>query len=426
MNQKDPYISRTTTSSDETMTMGNPVLFERAKIAASETPFVEDTKSWPSSVAERISGRDMFSSAKNFTCERGYADNSVRLGARGRKLQSGPDMLARNGRPCVDDGFCRFAMRESIKHLPYHHPCSFKGQRATGDFRIGYDIIVCIHLSHTPASITQNLIAQPNTVRLRWVARGLFLALLLAGAPLAHASTTSGTVSSVYKYAWGTVAGYVNFAPTNGGLTITDAAITGYAWGANTGWINFSATSGGVTNSTAGVLGGYAWDSGGGWVSFTGVTIDSSGKFHGSATGGTVSGTSYILNFDCINCDVRTDWRPASARTSAGGHSSISPVIATVSTTTAGIPSASPPASSPQTASGASGGKTQNIPNPTRISNPASTTTFKNKVASSTARTATTTKIKKSAASSFFNFIRSIVRNIYSGIRAFFRFFLRF
>ncbi|MCX6788142.1 MAG: peptidoglycan-binding protein [Candidatus Kaiserbacteria bacterium] len=141
------------------------------------------------------------------------------------------------------------------------------------------------------------------------------LLLFLTSASSAHASQTSGTIDSTYKYAWSNVAGHVNFAPTTGGLTITDSAITGYAWSANTGWINFNATQSHVTNDGAGNLGGYAWDSGAGWVSFTGVTINSSGRFHGTATGGTVNGASYAINFNCTNCDVRTDWRPASART---------------------------------------------------------------------------------------------------------------
>lgn len=143
----------------------------------------------------------------------------------------------------------------------------------------------------------------------------VLILVFLVSASYAHASQTSGTVSSTYKYAWGNVAGYVNFAPTNGGLIIGDSAITGYAWSASTGWINFNATQSHVTNNSSGTLGGYAWDAGAGWVSFTGVTIDTNGKFHGSATGGTVNGASYAINFDCTNCDVRTDWRPASART---------------------------------------------------------------------------------------------------------------
>ncbi len=144
----------------------------------------------------------------------------------------------------------------------------------------------------------------------------LLLLLLCTGAPFAYASTTVGTIDSTYKYAWGSVAGYVNFAPAHGGLTVTDTGITGYAWAQSTGWINFHPFTSGVTNNGNGTLGGFAWDETDGWVSFTGVTIDSNGKFHGQATGGTVSGAQYVINFDCTKCDVRTDWRPVSYRPS--------------------------------------------------------------------------------------------------------------
>jgi hypothetical protein len=496
MNQRTPHISRTITSSDETMTSlfaissdgsmsdknmlkrsfwnentvgkiwrtilpgvlasgnltvsrksvsnvtsGNPVRFERANRAASEIPFGEDTKSWPRSIAERISGRDRFSSAKNFTCVGGYADNSVSFCARGRNLQSGTDMLLCNRRPCVDNRFYRLAMRKSIKHLPDHHSCSFEGQCATGDVRVGYNVAVCIRLFHTLASIPHNLIAQRIATRLHRVARvcarGLILFALLTSAPLAHASATSGTIDSAYKYAWSNVGGYVNFAPTNGGLTITDSAITGYAWSANTGWLNFSASQSHVTNDGAGNLGGFAWDAGGGWVAFAGVTIDSSGKFHGQATGGTVAGASYTLTFDCTNCDVRTDWRPASSRpvaSSGGGGGCPSGSVwnpATVSCVSA-AGSSYQPVTTPPSSSGAS--PTMSLfqtpfgtSNPATQSPPISPTPApaKKTIASSTIRVATTT-VKKSIASSFFNFIRSVARSIYSGVRAFLRFFWRF
>lgn len=269
-----------------------------------------------------------------------------------------------------------------------------------------------------------------NAGHARVLARASLLCLLIVGTSVAHASQTSGIIDSVYKYAWGTVAGYVNFAPTNGGLTITDSAITGYAWGANTGWLNFSATNGGVTNTAAGVLGGYAWDSGGGWVSFSGVTIDSSGKFHGTATGGTVSGASYVINFDCSNCDVRTDWRPSSSRTTStsgsGGNGAISPIIITAATTTV-LPDIFPNVSPTSPLS-------QNVPSTQGRNNPTVKSSvyppivsLKKSAASSTASAATTTApAKKSVASSLFNFILSIARSIYSGVLAFFRFFVRF
>ncbi len=144
----------------------------------------------------------------------------------------------------------------------------------------------------------------------------LLALVFLASAPFAHASTTSGTIDSTHKYAWSSEGGWINLAPTNAGISVTDSALSGYAWSTNDGWINFSPTHSGVTNDSNGNLGGFAWDSTLGWVSFTGVTIDSSGKFHGQAVG-----ANETITFDCTNCDVQTDWRPASSRTtpSSGG-----------------------------------------------------------------------------------------------------------
>src|SRR5262249_18418332 len=103
-------------------------------------------------------------------------------------------------------------------------------------------------------------------------------------------------------------------------ITVTDSAITGYAWSETLGWINFAPTNGGVTNTKNGVLGGYAWGSAASWVNFSptngGVTIDkSSGAFSGWAW---ISGPGGgWVKFDCDDTDacVKTTWRPAS-----GGH----------------------------------------------------------------------------------------------------------
>lgn len=165
---------------------------------------------------------------------------------------------------------------------------------------------------------------------------------LFMGVSFAHASMTSGTIDSSYKFAWGSVAGWINLKPTTGGISVTDSAVSGYAWATNTGWINFSPSEGGVTNTSNGTLGGFAWDSGSGWISFSGVTIDTSGKFHGTATG-----TNYVINFDCANCDVRTDWRPFSVRP-VPPNGAISPVyippFGEVSSTGNTFPITEPPA----------------------------------------------------------------------------------
>ena len=135
----------------------------------------------------------------------------------------------------------------------------------------------------------------------------------IAAASIASASATDGTIVNTNKYAWSTKAGWINFAPTNGNIHITDSAITGYAWSDLYGWINLNPTRGGVLNTAAGILSGYAWSEKMGWINFTGVTINSNGLFAGQA-----SGTNFgILNFDCTNCSVKTDWQPVASRPSA-------------------------------------------------------------------------------------------------------------
>ncbi|MHB8831327.1 MAG: carboxypeptidase-like regulatory domain-containing protein [Patescibacteria group bacterium] len=136
----------------------------------------------------------------------------------------------------------------------------------------------------------------------------------------ASASLSVGSIIDPDKYAWGDKLGWINFLPTNGGLTITDSGITGYAWSDNFGWINFSPNLGGVTNNCVGSLGGYAWSSQLGWINMSGVTISTSGVFTG--TGGTAGTLAGQINFSSTNCNVRTDWRPCANRPSGGGGGS--------------------------------------------------------------------------------------------------------
>ena len=135
----------------------------------------------------------------------------------------------------------------------------------------------------------------------------------------AFASTTNGTIP-VASYAWGENFGWINFGCANCGVSVTDSAITGNAWSAQYGWINLSPTNGGVTNDGNGNLGGNAWSSGLGWISFSGVAINSSGRFTGVA--GTQGTTAGRINFGCANCNVTTDWRPASVRNGNSNNNS--------------------------------------------------------------------------------------------------------
>ncbi len=162
---------------------------------------------------------------------------------------------------------------------------------------------------------------QNFTQSVLWTVGVLIVTFFIFTAPLARASETDGTIVTGGNagYAWSNQAGWVNFGVVNGNIHIADSGITGYAWNANDGWINMKPANGGVTVAANGVLTGYAWGSGLGWINFSGVSINSSGKFVGQATG-TIIGT---LTFDCTNCDVRTDFRSANFRTTSSPTPSV-------------------------------------------------------------------------------------------------------
>ena len=115
----------------------------------------------------------------------------------------------------------------------------------------------------------------------------------------------AGNIDPTNKFAWGENVGWVNFAPTNGGVTVhyngTSGYLTGYAWGENIGWIklganaggpyaNTSATDWGVNLDGEGNLSGFAWGENVGWIKFdpaySTVTINmATGRFQGDAWG---------------------------------------------------------------------------------------------------------------------------------------------
>jgi hypothetical protein len=122
--------------------------------------------------------------------------------------------------------------------------------------------------------------------------------------PFDGAQAATGNIDPVDKWAWGTNAGWINFSPTHGGVTVCPDHLEGYAWGENIGWIrlgthtlgsphtydNTSNTDYGVNNDGSGHLSGYAWSTNAGWIDFSpthgGVTIDpASGSFDGYAWG---------------------------------------------------------------------------------------------------------------------------------------------
>jgi hypothetical protein len=128
---------------------------------------------------------------------------------------------------------------------------------------------------------------------------GLVLALLAVGVALA-----AGNISNTDKWARGTNAGWINFNPDHGGVTVYPDHLEGYAWGENVGWIRLGTHTGGSPhtygntsnadygvnrNTGTGALSGYAWSTNAGWINFNpdfgGVTVSEAGEFSGYAWG---------------------------------------------------------------------------------------------------------------------------------------------
>ena len=145
----------------------------------------------------------------------------------------------------------------------------------------------------------------------------LFSIFYFLNSNIVFASTTDGTIDSAYKYAWSENTGWINFGCSNCNIHITDSALTGYAWSENYGWINLNPATSGVTNNNEGALSGYGWGENTGWINFSGVLINSSGIFSGTAS----SAISGQISFNCDQCQIKTDWRPRSARPACNNSS---------------------------------------------------------------------------------------------------------
>lgn len=150
-------------------------------------------------------------------------------------------------------------------------------------------------------------------MRISRIFRRFCISLLCIGfsTGVVFASATNGTIDPLHHYAWSTDFGWFNFAASQSDIHVTDMELTGYIWNQNVGWINLSPTNSGqgVLNDGAGHLSGSAWAEGAGWFDFSHITIDASGVFHGISAN--IGGS---FTFDCDQCSVVTDWRPASTR----------------------------------------------------------------------------------------------------------------
>ncbi|MCK4790865.1 MAG: hypothetical protein KAV87_44425, partial [Desulfobacteraceae bacterium] len=145
-------------------------------------------------------------------------------------------------------------------------------------------------------SIPKGFVMKASIIRITLF--GLVYMLLSSSHP---AVAAEGNISNTEKYAWSENAGWLNFRPADGGVTVHDTYLSGYAWGENLGWIKLGADSGGpYTNSDftnwgvncnpSGALSGYAWSENVGWINFnpshSQVTYDTAiGSFDGYAWG---------------------------------------------------------------------------------------------------------------------------------------------
>ncbi len=155
--------------------------------------------------------------------------------------------------------------------------------------------------------------------------RALLICMLLLLPSVGFASSTDGTISSSANNTArfkDSAFGYINFGLSSGNVHLTDSVLTGYAWGDFVGWINLAPSGGGVTNNGEGTLSGYAWGEQTGWINFAptngGVTVDSSGDFAGYAWSENYGWVVFNCATDstCSSYDhkVNIDWRPRGAR----------------------------------------------------------------------------------------------------------------
>jgi hypothetical protein len=158
------------------------------------------------------------------------------------------------------------------------------------------------------------------------IALGLFGVALRPGSGQAQAVT--GNIDATDKWAWGTNVGWINFAPTHGGVTVYSDHLEGYAWGENIGWIRMGSYDGGgahtyanttkdnygVNRDTNGNLSGYAWGTNVGWINFNPthgvVTIDpDTGSFDGYAWAENI-GWIHFKGTGAVVYNVVTEYRP--------------------------------------------------------------------------------------------------------------------
>jgi len=130
----------------------------------------------------------------------------------------------------------------------------------------------------------------------------IIAALWLWAMPTPPLLAAAGNIDPSQKYAWSENAGWHDFRPAGGGVSVYPDHLEGFAWSENLGWIklgsnttggtltyaNTSASDWGVNRDDAGNLSGFAWSEAAGWINFnptdSQVTIDpATGDFNGYA-----------------------------------------------------------------------------------------------------------------------------------------------
>lgn len=164
-----------------------------------------------------------------------------------------------------------------------------------------------------------NLIPPMNKIKFLTI---ILACLIFSIGLLAKSKEPKTNIENDGKYAWSQGIGWLNFAPEQGGVLVTDNALTGYAWSPAAGWILMDPPQAGVKNDGQGSLSGFAWGENIGWINFgpqgEGVKINKDGIFSGWAWGENIGWISFNCQetYSCGVADykVKTSWRPSEVK----------------------------------------------------------------------------------------------------------------
>jgi hypothetical protein len=125
-----------------------------------------------------------------------------------------------------------------------------------------------------------------NPRKIGLVLRALIPLLTLFAFAPDVATAQVGNIDPAEHDAWAENAGWVDFRPVFGGVTVMPTFLSGYAWAENAGWMklgsgagpyaNTTATDYGVNRDISGNLTGYAWSENVGWIHFRGTSTGTS------------------------------------------------------------------------------------------------------------------------------------------------------